>query len=82
MGRLIALCILLVPIIGAGYGIKLIRDSFFFIQLTPYPNIWIQFLAGLVFFFLGLFFMAGFIFHRDKKRGKVKVSSSLFNKKA
>ncbi len=28
MGRIIALCILLVPIIGAGYGIKLIRDSF------------------------------------------------------
>ncbi len=68
MGRLIALCILLIPIIGAGYGIKLMRDSFFFIELSPYPTLWIQFSAGLIFFLLGLFFMAGFIFHRDKKK--------------
>ncbi|ALA54642.1 DUF2627 domain-containing protein [Shouchella clausii] len=80
MGRVIALCILLIPIIGAGYGIKLMRDAFFFIQQPPYPAIWVQFLAGLLFFALGMWFLAGFIFHRDKKRGK--VTRSFTRKKA
>ncbi|MFS0787211.1 DUF2627 domain-containing protein [Shouchella sp. 1P09AA] len=71
MGRIIALFIVLIPIVGAGYGIKLMRDAFFLVELFPYPTLWVQFIAGLLFFLIGLGLMAGFIFHRDKKRGKV-----------
>ncbi|AIC95010.1 MULTISPECIES: DUF2627 domain-containing protein [Shouchella] len=71
MGRVIALFLILIPIVGAGYGIKLMRDAFFLVELFPYPTLWIQFFAGLLFFLIGLGLMAGFIFHRDKKRGKV-----------
>lgn len=38
MGRFIALMILVIPGIIAGYGIKLMRDSIFQILLTPYPH--------------------------------------------
>ncbi|SDC05186.1 DUF2627 domain-containing protein [Shouchella lonarensis] len=71
MGRVIALILLLIPIIASGYGIKLMRDAFFTTIISPYPSLWIQFFAGVIFFLLGLAFIAGFIFHRDKKRGKV-----------
>ncbi|MDQ0175122.1 DUF2627 domain-containing protein [Bacillus chungangensis] len=72
MGRLVALIILVIPGILAGYGIKMMRDMLFGILLHPYPNLSIQFLLGLVFFVAGLSFIAGFIFRRDQKRNKVQ----------
>ncbi|WP_059104906.1 DUF2627 domain-containing protein [Shouchella shacheensis] len=71
MGRAIALIILLIPIIGSGYGIKLMRDAIFQEVLAPYPTLGLQFAFGMIFFLVGLAFVAGFIFHRDRKRGKV-----------
>ncbi|MBS4194604.1 DUF2627 domain-containing protein [Lederbergia citri] len=72
MGRFIALLLLLIPGILSGYGIKLMRDMLFGKLLTPFPYLWLQFLAGLIFFVLGLGFIAGFVLHRDRKRNKVQ----------
>ncbi|NRD80694.1 DUF2627 domain-containing protein [Bacillus sp. BRMEA1] len=73
MIRIIALMILLIPGFMAAWGIKLMRDMTFGILQAPFPNLWIQFLAGLVFFIGGLGFVAGFIFHRDRKRNNVQT---------
>jgi len=72
MGRFIALILLLIPGILSGYGIKLMRDMLFGKLLAPFPYLWLQFLAGLIFFVLGLGFIAGFILHRDRKRSEVQ----------
>jgi hypothetical protein len=72
MKRIVALLILVIPGFLAGFGIKLMRDMTFGILLSPIPFLWLQFLLGLVLFLGGLAFVAGFIFHRDKKRNKVQ----------
>ena len=72
MARIIALIILLLPGLLAGYGIKLMRDMLFGILQSPYPGLGIQFLAGLVYFIVGFSFIGGFILHRDRKRNKVQ----------
>jgi hypothetical protein len=72
MVRLLALLILLIPGIMAAYGIKWMRDTVFGIMSSPFPFLWLQFLAGLIFFIVGLGFIGGFILHRDRKRGKVQ----------
>ncbi|QPC46811.1 DUF2627 domain-containing protein [Mangrovibacillus cuniculi] len=72
MTRIIALIILVIPAILAVYGIKLMRDMAFQILTPPFPALWMQFLAGLLFFILGLAFVAGFILHRDRKQNKVQ----------
>lgn len=71
-GRIVALILLLIPGIMAGYGIKLMRDMLFGILLKPFPFLWLQFFAGLLLFVLGLGFIGGFILHRDRKRNKVQ----------
>ncbi|MCM2674955.1 DUF2627 domain-containing protein [Alkalicoccobacillus plakortidis] len=78
MGRFVALIILLIPIFTAGFGIKLMRDAFFHILQSPFPSISIQFVAGIVLFAVGFAFIGGFIFHRDRKNGKI---SPRFSKK-
>jgi len=72
MIRIIALIILVIPGALAALGIKLMRDMTFGILQAPFPNLWLQFLAGLILFIGGLGFVAGFIFHRDRKRNKVQ----------
>lgn len=72
MVRIIALIILLIPGAIAAYGIKLMRDMVFGILQSPFPFLWLQFLAGLILFLLGLGFVAGFILHRDRKKNKVQ----------
>ncbi|WYP25192.1 DUF2627 domain-containing protein [Alkalihalobacillus sp. FSL W8-0930] len=71
MGRFLALIILLIPIFLAGFGIKLMRDAFFHIIQPPFSSISLQFLAGIILFFIGFAFIGGFILHRDRKNGKV-----------
>lgn len=73
MIRIIALVVLLIPGAFAAYGIKLMRDMVFGILQTPFPYLWMQFLAGLVLFILGLGFVAGFVLHRDRKKNKVQT---------
>jgi hypothetical protein len=72
MKRIIALIILVIPGFLAALGIKLMRDMTFGILDSPFPHLWLQFLIGLIFFIGGLGFVAGFIFHRDRKRNKIQ----------
>ena len=72
MSRIIALTLLLIPGIMAGYGIKLMRDMLFGVLNWPFPVLWLQFFSGVIFFVLGLGFIAGFIFYRDRKRNKIQ----------
>jgi hypothetical protein len=72
MARIIALLMLLLPGLLAGYGIKLMRDMLFGVLQSPFPYLWVQFLAGFLFFVIGLGFIGGFILHRDRKRNKVQ----------
>jgi hypothetical protein len=72
MKRIIALLILVIPGFLAGFGIKLMRDMTFGILQSPIPFLWLQFLLGLILFIGGLAFVAGFIFHRDRKGNKVQ----------
>ncbi len=72
MARIIALIMLVLPGILAGYGIKLMRDMLFGVLQRPFPYLWMQFLGGLLFFLIGLGFIGGFILHRDRKRNKVQ----------
>lgn len=73
MRRIFALIILLIPGFLAGYGIKLMRDMTFGVLQAPIPNLLLQFVLGLVLFIGGLWFVAGFILHRDRKRNKVQA---------
>ncbi len=72
MARLIALIILIVPGIIAGYGFKQMRDVLFGTLNHPFPSLAVQFTAGLICFIAGLSFIAGFIFHRDRRKNKVQ----------
>lgn len=72
MIRFIAVLILLIPGIIGAFGIKLMRDALFSEIYYFLYNETIQFIVGLIMFIAGLSFVAGFIFHRDKKRNKLK----------
>lgn len=78
MQRFIALMILVIPAIIAGLGIKLMRDTLFYILHSPFPFLILQFISGLIFLLAGLAFIGGFIFYRDRKNGKV---APRFNKR-
>ncbi len=80
MSRLIALLVVAIPGILAVIGFKLMRDTIFGIEQLHIPFLWMQFLIGLLLFLLGLLFVAGFIFYRDKKRKKLQPKFQ--NKKA
>ncbi|WNF37844.1 DUF2627 domain-containing protein [Bacillaceae bacterium IKA-2] len=73
MQRYIALLILVIPGLLAGYGIKLMRDIFFSILNDPFGSLLIQFLSGLLFLVLGVGFIAGFVRYRDRKNNKGSV---------
>ncbi|MBN8208203.1 DUF2627 domain-containing protein [Bacillus sp. NTK071] len=70
--RLIALLIVLIPGIFGVIGIKLMRDVLFGVLNPPFTSLILQFILGLVFLILGLSFVGGFIFYRDRKRNKVQ----------
>jgi len=81
MIRIIALIILLIPGLLAAWGIKLMRDMTFGIAVAPFTNLLLQFLVGLILFIGGLGFIAGFIFHRDRKKNKVQARFNKQNEK-
>ncbi|MDP4550180.1 DUF2627 domain-containing protein [Alkalihalobacillus macyae] len=70
--RLIALLIVLIPGIFGVIGIKLMRDVLFGVLNAPFTSLVVQFILGLLFLILGLAFVGGFIFYRDRKRNKVQ----------
>ncbi|GGE37673.1 hypothetical protein GCM10011391_15630 [Pullulanibacillus camelliae] len=71
MTRFIALIIILLPIAAAVIGVKLMRDTFFDIVHAPFSHLWSQFIGGLLLFILGIAFVGGWIFYRDRKRNYV-----------
>jgi putative Mn2+ efflux pump MntP len=73
MIRIFALIIMVIPGVFAAIGIKLMRDMVFGILQSPFPFLWMQFLAGLILLILGVGFIAGFILFRDRKRNKVQA---------
>jgi len=72
MVRFFAVLILFIPGVIGAYGIKLMRDALFSDITSILFNDTIQFIVGLIMFIGGFSFVAGFIFHRDKKRNKLK----------
>lgn len=77
MVRFIAVLILFIPGAIGAYGIKLMRDALFSDVYTIMFNGTIQFIVGLILFIAGFSFVAGFIFHRDKKRNKLKSQQNI-----
>jgi len=76
MVRFIAVLILFIPGIIGAFGIKLMRDALFSEIYPMLFNETVQFIVGLVMFIAGFSFVAGFIFHRDKKRNKLKSQTN------
>lgn len=84
MARLAAFIVLLIPGLFAAGGIKLMRDAIFALPMfvadegerasaaAPFLPFWLQFLIGLVMLVLGIGFFAGFLLHRDRKKGRVQ----------
>ncbi len=71
MARMAAFIVLLIPGLMAAAGIKFMRDTLFSNLIFPFPWLWLQFMVGIVFFLIGFGFFAGFLLHRDRKKGKV-----------
>ncbi|MDW0111328.1 DUF2627 domain-containing protein [Sporosarcina aquimarina] len=72
MARLVAFIVLVIPGIAAALGIKLMRDALFGILFSPFPYIWLQFVAGFLFLAAGIGFFAGFLFRRDQRKGRIQ----------
>ena len=68
MTRFIALIIIVIPIALATIGVKLMRDTFYDLVNAPFDHLWTQFTSGFLFFLIGVAFIGGWIFYRDKKR--------------
>ncbi len=72
MARFFAFLLLLIPGVIATIGIKYIRDTLFNELHWPFPYLWLQALIGFIMIIIGIGFIGGFIYHRDKKRQRVK----------
>lgn len=71
MKRIIAVSLLVAPGILSAIGIKLMRDTLFNDFHPMFLHIGIQFVAGLIFFLIGIIFITGFIVYRDRKKNLV-----------
>jgi len=74
IGRFIAAIILVIPGVSATYGFLAMKDAIFAQFGPPETNphfLWGKFLLGLVLFAIGVAFIAGWIFFRDRKRNYV-----------
>lgn len=71
MIRIIAVTILFIPGIIVAFGIKLMRDAVFSDFYPIFYHVGIQFAAGFIMFVLGLAFIGGFIYNRDKKKNLI-----------
>lgn len=76
--RFIAMLLLVIPGVAATYGFLLMKDAFFMTFALMGGDIRIgigqlalRFFGGLILFALGISFIAGWIFFRDRKRNYV-----------
>ncbi len=70
--RFIAILLLVIPGLMATYGFLAMKDAFF-AQFAEDPGhmLWGKFLLGLVLFLIGVAFIGGWTFFRDRKRNYV-----------
>ena len=68
--RFIAILLLVIPGITATYGFLAMKDAFFaqFDTTTDSGMLWGKFFLGLVLFLIGVAFIGGWTFFRDRKR--------------
>lgn len=66
--RLLAVLIIVIPGFGATYGWILMKNTLFASFQPNVPFQWLPFLLGFVLFVIGVAFIAGWIFFRDRKR--------------
>ncbi|WP_373230460.1 DUF2627 domain-containing protein [Cohnella sp.] len=73
--RLIAILLLVIPGIGAAYGFLLMKDALYDyfaqvggIESTAPDFSWGMFIIGAVIFLIGIAFIGGWTFYRDRKR--------------
>ncbi|MCC3373418.1 DUF2627 domain-containing protein [Cohnella sp. REN36] len=78
VSRLIAVLLLVIPGVMAAYGFLLMKDALwdYFAQLgnvkLPNPEFaWLHFVLGFVLFLIGVGFIGGWIFFRDRKHNYV-----------
>lgn len=71
--KLVALLIMVIPAIIAGFGIKIMRDVLY-LYFDPEINmfLWGRFLLGFIMFAIPVAFIAGFVLHHDRKRNRVQ----------
>lgn len=69
--RILALLLLVIPALIAMYGWNLMKNVIFDYIATSELQ-WLHFLLGMVLFLAGVAFVAGFVFHRDKKRKRLQ----------
>jgi hypothetical protein len=72
MGRVIVWAILIGMFLLAGYGLNMIRIAIVEEIAAPDTVIWWRVLIGSILMTGGLGYLGGFIYYRDKKRGKVR----------
>lgn len=72
MQKIIALLILVIPFIIAGVGIKLMRDSIFGIVIDPFTYTAFQFIVGLIMTIVGVWFIGGYLLHRERKNKRAQ----------
>ncbi|WP_409346477.1 DUF2627 domain-containing protein [Paenibacillus sp. MBLB4367] len=74
LGRFIAAIILVIPGLAATYGFLAMKDAFF-AQFGPPESdphiLWGKFALGFVLFAIGIAFIGGWTFFRDRKRNYV-----------
>lgn len=77
ISRFIAILLLVIPGLSATYGFLLMKDALF-IYFSDHGNDaampafeWLTFLGGLLLFGIGVFFIGGWIFFRDRKHNYV-----------
>lgn len=72
MSRIFAVIVMFTPGVIGAFGIKLMRDALFADVSPIFFNEIVQFIIGFIMFAIGLTFVGGFIYHRDKKKQLVK----------
>ncbi|MFC4769215.1 DUF2627 family protein [Effusibacillus consociatus] len=72
MARLLSWIILISIFLLAGYGLNMIRVAVMENIADPSSVIWWRILIGSILMAGGLFFLGGFIYYRDKKRGLIR----------
>jgi hypothetical protein len=72
MARILSWSILIAIFLTAGYGLNLLREAMMDKLGNPHAVIGWRVLIGFLLLGGGVSYLAGFIYYRDKKQGKVK----------